>query len=232
MTLFRAMCWGLALSGLLWVPSSSLAQGDASKPCGCTEQDLLDVKSRIQQTQRAMDELDRMIKEWSTGERATMTMADAGSSTGKGLEGFRDEVLMSDLGFGMVRLPGARSFGATTDPNCEVTFPKPPTQCLKGALLDHEAVHVKACKDNKQSFWEWVFADWKGKQRVADYLREERAGYQKENERLKKEQEKQPKTPCTELDKSAKAAAQQSSSQSERNNDSANRLSGYGVSLK
>lgn len=232
MTLFRAMCWGLTVGALLWVPSSTLAQSNDSKPCGCTEQDLLDVKSRIQQTQRAMDELDRMIKEWSTGERATMTMNDGASQTGTGIEGFRDGVLMSDLGFGMVRMAGARSFGATTDPNCDVIFKEPPTQCLKGALLDHEAVHVKACKDNKQSFWEWVFADWKGKQRVADYLREERAGYQKENERLKKEQEKQPKAPCTELDKSAKAAAQQASSQSERNNEAGNRLSGYGAALK
>lgn len=240
MTRSRAIWWGLVLSALLWVPSSSLAQGDASKSCGCTEQDLLDVESRILVTQRAMDELDRMIKEWSTPTKATVTMQQAADQAGMDVdvEDFRDLILMKDLGFGMTALEGARRWGGKTDPACDVIFKDAnqnvgnPPKCLKLALIDHENVHVKICKAKKQSLLEWMFNDWKDKETVADYLKEERLGYQTENERLKQEQQKQPKTPCTELDKSAKGRAKAAGAQSQRNNDSANRLSGYGDALK
>jgi hypothetical protein len=227
MALFRAIFVGLALSALLWVPSSSLAQYD-NKPCGCTSQDGHDLDSRILQTQKAMNKLDSMIKEWG-GERATMTMEDGGNINGKTPMEFRKDILMSELEFAMTGLAHARSYGADTDRACDVNFKVEPTKCLKGALLDHEAVHVKVCKAKKKFN---PFADFRDDQLVTDYLKEERAGYQAENERLKEEREKLKQCFLTDLDPSTKGALNQLFSQRDRLNDAGNRLDGYGKSLE
>jgi hypothetical protein len=226
MKIFRAIFVGLALSALLWVPSSSLAQYD-KKPCGCTSQDSHDLDSRILQTEKAMRKLDEMIKEWSTGERATMTLSDGGVANDKGAEGFRG-ILMAELNFSMVGLPYARSYGAKTDAACDVIINPDATKCLRGALMDHEGVHAKVCKAKKKFN---PFADFRDDQLVSDYLKEERAGYQAENERLKDEREKQKQCFLTDLDPSTKGALNAAFAQRDRNNDAANRLSGYGEAL-
>jgi hypothetical protein len=234
MKIFRAIFVGLALSALLWVPSSSLAQYD-KKPCGCTSQDNLDLDSRIQQTEAAKRELDRMIKEWSTPTRATVTMGEAGRQNNMSAEEFRDQILMKQqLNPAMFHayIPNARAFGAERDYKCNVTFPKEPTKCLKGALLEHEGMHEKLCREKEQLLLFAIFANWQSNQLVVDYLKEEREGYRLENERLKEEREKLKQCFLTDLDPSTKAALNQAFAQRDRNNDSANRLSGYGASLE
>lgn len=221
----------LLIAGIVsWIPEQLYAQG--SPPCGCTDQDKLDVKSRIQQTEAAMKELDRMIKFWQGRNNGTMTLEDGGNQQDVSHEEFREGVLMRELGFAMYPafVRGARAFGARTNAACEVVVPPQATQCLRGALADHENVHAKACKANKSVN---PFADWRSSQTIVDYLKEEREGYQKENERLKREQEIQNKQ-CqpTQPDKSAKQQAQQDLAQQERNNQANQRLQIYGAAVK
>jgi hypothetical protein len=222
---------GLLAAGVLaWLPADIRAQGPA--PCGCTDQDKLDLKSRIQQTDAAMRELDRMIKFWQGRNNGGMTLEDGGNQQDVSHEEFREGVLMRELGFGMYPafIKGARAFGARTNAACEVVVPPQATQCLRGALADHEAVHAKACKANKSLN---PFADWRSAQTIVDYLKEEREGYQKENERLKKEQDLQNKQ-CqpTQPDASAKQQAEQAVTQQERNDQASQRLQMYGAALK
>ena len=220
----------LAICALAWLPSGLHAQGTG--PCGCTEQDKLDVKSRIQQTEAAMRELDRMIKFWQGRANGSMTLGDGADQSGMNTEEFRSTVLMGELGFVFypAQIKGSRAFGANTGPACDVTVNPNATACLRGALQDHENVHAKACKANKSLN---PFADWRSSQTVVDYLKEEREGYQKENERLKREQEKQTKE-CkpTKLDPSTKNQLQQQLAQQERNNQSNARLQNYETALQ
>ena len=126
--------------------------------------------------------------------------------------------------------PLARSFGAETDPACHVTVDPQATPCLRGALEDHEAVHKKAC-DKSKSFN--PFIDWRASQRVVDYMKEEKAGYQKELERLTKELEQQKKNckSVTKLDPSMQGQLQWALAQQERLESANNRLESYGKSL-
>ncbi len=225
------LLFGLFVAGVLGgMPADLHAQG--SKPCGCTDQDKLDLKSRIQQTEAAMRELDRMIKFWQGRNNGTMTLEDGGNQMDTSHEEFREGVLMKDLGFAMYPafIKGARAFGARTNGACEVEVPPQATQCLRGALEDHENVHAKACKANKSLN---PFADWRSGQTIVDYLKEEREGYQKENERLKREQDLQNKQ-CqpTQPDPSARQQAQQDLTQQERNNQAVQRLQMYGTAVK
>lgn len=222
----------LALFALLWFPPGSSAQGSGSKPCGCTQQDKLDLESRIKQTEAAMRELDRMIKGWEQKDKGSMTLEEGGNQNEMSGEEFRENILMRELGFAMfpAYMKGARVFGARTDPACDVIVPPQATQCLRGALGDHEAVHGRACKANKGLN---PFVDWRNGQRIVDYLKEEREGYQKEHDRLSKEQETQTKqcTP-TQLDPSAKQLLQQTLAQQDRLNQANTRLQSYATSLK
>jgi hypothetical protein len=220
----------LAICALAWLPADLHAQGTGA--CGCTEQDKLDVKSRIQQTEAAMRELDRMIKFWQGRANGSMTLDDGATQQDMSSEEFRSTVLMGELGFVFypAQIKGSRAFGAGTGPTCEVEIDPNATACLRGALQDHENVHAKACKANKSLN---PFVDWRSSQTVVDYLKEEREGYQKENERLKREQEIQNKQ-CkpTQLDPSAKNQLRQTLAQQERNNQSNARLQTYGTALQ
>lgn len=187
MKIFRLVTASLLpLMVLLWLPSSSGAQGAAgvksnvSVPlgCGCRPQDETDLNSRIKQVEAAMKEYDALIKEWEAKEKGAkepllLTSENRGSVQGS--VGFR----MSS-----VRTSNARSFKAETDPSCTTTIEPNATLCLRGALQDHELVHKKACDANKSAN---PFVDWRDKQRVVDYMKEEKAGYQKEWDRLQDE---------------------------------------------
>ncbi len=228
MTVLRGL---LVTSMLIWIPVDLRAQGT---PCGCTKNDLLDVTSRIQQTEAAMRELDRMITYWQGKNNGSMTLEDGGDQQGVSHEEFRDGVLMKELNFILspARLPGAKPYGALTDPACDVIVDPKATQCLRGALQDHENVHAKACKANKSPN---PFSDWRSDQKIVDYLKEEREGYQKENDRLKREQgiqnkQCQPSQP-TKLDPSALQILQKQLSLVQQSNQANTRLQAYGLSL-
>ena len=222
--------WAVAAVAFAWASAGLHAQGGG--PCGCTEQDKLDVKSRLQQTEAAMRELDRMIKFWQGRANGSMTLEDGADQSGMSTEEFRGTVLMGELGFVFypAQIKGSRAYGANTGPTCDVTVHPNATACLRGALQDHENVHAKACQAHKSLN---PFVDWRGGQTVVDYLKEEREGYQKEHERLKREQDAQSRQ-CqpTQLDPSAKNQLQQALAQQERTNQSNARLQTYGTALQ
>ena len=136
MKIFRLMmCSLLPLMALLWIPSSSGAQGAAgfksnvSVPlgCGCSPQDEKDLDSRIKQVEAAMKEYDALMKEWEAKEKGAkepllLTSENRGSVQGS--VGFR----MSS-----VRTSNARSFKAETDPGCKTAIDPNATPCLRGA---------------------------------------------------------------------------------------------------
>lgn len=168
------------VQGLTWEEVNAQIQQNLNTPiaCSCREQDKTDLESRIKQVDAARKEYDALIKEWETKEKGAnepllLTQENRGSVQGS--VGFR----MSG-----VRIPNARSYGAETDPTCATHIDPDATPCLRGALQDHESVHKKACEANKSSN---PFVDWRSKQRVVDYMKEEQAGYQKELDRLKDE---------------------------------------------
>lgn len=217
----------LLLLGLLtWVgiPADSPAQSSGQSACSCKKQDKLDLESRIKQVKAAMLEYDALIREWENKEKsggAPLLL----NSTHRGSVQGSVEFKMSLIGD-----PNARSFGAATDPNCKVTIDPNATPCLRGALQDHEAVHQKACKENISSN---PFIDWRDSQRVVDYMKEEKAGYQKELERLTKELNQQQKNcqTLTTLDPSMQRQLQGALAQRERLQSANNRLKSYGKSL-
>jgi hypothetical protein len=215
-------CSLLAVIALLGVPASSRAQGGAQAPCGCSQQDKIDMESRSKQVDAAIRELDRMIKDWEGRER----------SAGEKL--FLNEelrtVLMRDLGFSMIKDPKAAAYGAETDPTCAVTIDPKATRCLRNALEDHESIHKKVCDEKKSPN---PFVDFRSSQRVVDYLKEEKEGYQKEQGRLTRDLDLQKKncTTVTQLDKSAQQQLQQLLAQRERLRDAKNRLEMYGTRL-
>ena len=208
----------LATLTLLGVPSSTRAEGGAQAPCGCTQQDKIDLESRTKQVDAAIRELDRMIKDWEARER------------GAGEKLFLNEelrgVLMRDLGFSMIKDPKAAAYGADTDPTCAVTIDPKATRCLRGALEDHEAVHKKVCDEKKSPN---PFVDFRSSQRVVDYLKEEKEGYQKERSRLTSDLDVHKKncTTVTQLDKSAQQQLQQVLAQRERLLSAKHRLDLY-----
>ena len=117
------------------------------------------------------------------------------------------------VGFRMstVRTANARSFAAETDAGCATKIDPNATPCLRGALQDHESVHKKACEANKSIN---PFVDWRDKQRVVDYMKEEQAGYRKESERLQQELQKMKKY-CS-LDKSIRWALERAAADRDR----------------
>jgi hypothetical protein len=215
-------CSVLAVIALFGIAADSRAQAGAQAPCGCTQQDKTDLESRTKQVDAAMRELDRMIKDWEGRER----------SAGEKL--FLSEelraVLMRDLGFSMIKDPKAAAYGAETDPTCTITIDPKATRCLRGALEDHEAVHKKVCDEKKSPN---PFIDFRSSQRVVDYLKEEKEGYQKERNRLTSDLDLQKKncTTVTQLDKTAQQQLQQLLAQRERLRSAKHRLEMYGAKV-
>ncbi|MDH5429563.1 MAG: hypothetical protein OEZ57_09165 [Nitrospirota bacterium] len=206
---------------LIGIPIDSRAQGSA---CGCSQQDKLDLDSRIKQVTAAMKEYDALISEWERKEKGAgepLMLNSTHRRSVQGSVGFR----MSGAGD-----PNARRFDAVTDAACYITVNPAATSCLRGALEDHEAVHKKACEKNTSSN---PFTDWRASQRVVDYMKEEQAGYQKELERLTKERNQQQKNcqKLTKLDPSMQRQLEQGMAQQERLQSANNRLESYGKSL-
>ena len=201
---------------------SPVARGQGA--CGCSQQDKLDLESRIKQVKAAMQEYDALIKEWETKEKGAGEPLLLNSTHRGNVQG--------SVGFKMsaAKDPNARAFDAVTDPACHTHVNSGATPCLRGALEDHEAVHQKAC-DKHKSFN--PFADWRSNQRVVDYMKEEQAGYQQELERLMKELDQQQKNcpKITKLDPSMQRQLQGALAQRERLQSAQNRLENYGKSL-
>lgn len=222
MKIFRLVtCSLLPLMALLGLPSSSGAQGAIPIGCGCSKQDQTDLESRIKQVEAAMKEYDALSKEWEAKEKSAkepllLTQENRGSVQGS--VGFR---------MSAVRTSNARSFGAETDPSCTTSIDPAATPCLRGALQDHESVHKKVCDANKSMN---PFVDWRDKQRVVDYMKEEQAGYQKELDRLNDELNKM-KRFCS-LDPSTRALLEQAAAQKQRLEESAARVEKYAKTLR
>ncbi|MCA9466010.1 MAG: hypothetical protein KC643_11290 [Nitrospira sp.] len=214
------------LMSLLTNPSGAIGQS----ACGCTQQDKLDVESRIKQVKGAIQELDALVKEWEAREKAAGEPFD--------LDPDSKNVVADTLTFKMAGVadPNARRFGADTDRKCQVHISPGATPCLRGALEDHEAVHRAACEAarDQRPIYDIVGAiNWRLKQRVVDYMKEEKAGYQKELERLTKELDQQKKNckTVTKLDPSMQRQMKGAMAQQERLQSASNRLTKYGQSL-
>jgi hypothetical protein len=200
---------------LLWVPCSMGAEVDFEAEvkkhmndpigCGCSKQDETDLESRIKQVEAAIKEYESQIKEWEAKEKSakeTLFLTNDNRGSVQGSVGFR---------MSTVRTANARSFAAETDAGCTTKIDPDATSCLRGALQDHESVHKKACEANKSLN---PFVDWRDKQRVVDYMKEEQAGYRKESERLQQELQKMKKY-CS-LDKSIRWALERAAADRDR----------------
>ncbi len=87
-------------------------------------------------------------------------------------------------------------------------------------------MHKKECDKNKGK----DLIDWRFTQRVVDYMKEEKAGYQKELERLNEESNKQKN--CPKLDRSAQQLLEQAAAQQKRLDQAQSRVGKYTKSLK
>ena len=205
--LFMVLLWPTAVKGAPGVDLEAEIKKNLNVPvaCSCGDQDKTDLESRIKQVEAAIKEYEALIKEWETKERGakeSLLLTHENRGSVQGSVGFR----MSG-----VRISNARSFGAETDPTCTTTIDPDATPCLRGALQDHESVHKKACDANKSMN---PFVDWRDKQSVVDYMREEQAGYQKELARLKAELDKM--KPFCSLDRSVQEALRHIAAEKER----------------
>jgi hypothetical protein len=173
--------------------------------CGCSKQDETDLESRIKQVEAAIKEYESQNKEWEAKEKSakeSLFLTNDNRGSVQGSVGFR---------MSTVRTANARSFAAETDAGCATKIDPNATTCLRGALQDHESVHKKACEANKTIN---PFVDWRDKQRVVDYMKEEQAGYRKESERLQQELQKMKKY-CS-LDKSIRWALERAAADRDR----------------
>lgn len=215
----------LVATGLLWLPSGTAAEIDLEAEikkhlndpiaCSCNKQDETDLESRLKQVEAAIKEYESLIKEWETKEQgAKEPLLLTGDNRGS---------VQGSVGFRMstVRTANARSFAAETDPSCKTWVDPNATPCLRGALQDHESVHKKACDANKSLN---PLVDWRSKQRVVDYMREEQAGYKKELDRLKSELDTMKKY-CS-LDPSVRRALEQRKANQDRLREASENVNG------
>ena len=205
--LFLALLWPAHVMAAPGTDFAAEMKKNSNVPvaCSCSDQDKTDLESRIKQVDAAIKEYEALIKEWETkekGAKESLFLTRDNRSSVQGSVNFRM--------YG-IRIANARSFGAETDAACDTTIDANATPCLRGALQDHEAVHRKACEANKSVN---PLVDWRDKQRVVDYMKEEQAGYQKELERLKSEQDKM-KAFCS-LDRSVQNALRGMAAEKER----------------
>jgi hypothetical protein len=216
MRILNSATYSLVLgTALLWAPCSTGAEVDFEAEvkkhmndpigCGCSKQDETDLESRIKQVEAAIKEYESQNKEWEAKEKSakeSLFLTNDNRGSVQGSVGFR---------MSTVRTANARSFAAETDAGCATKIDPNATTCLRGALQDHESVHKKACEANKTIN---PFVDWRDKQRVVDYMKEEQAGYRKESERLQQELQKMKKY-CS-LDKSIRWALERAAADRDR----------------
>ncbi len=220
MKTFRLMTYSLPLVALLWLPSSSIAQGSSQKPCGCTNQDKADLEQRIKRVEAAMKEYDALVKEWEQKEK--------GSGESLLLNPTARQSVQGSVWFKMknIKFRNAVDYKADTDASCKVTIDPAASACLRGALEDHEGLHKKECEKNKGK----DLIDWRFTQRVVDYMKEEKAGYQKELDRLNEESNKQKN--CPKLDPSARQLVDQAAAQQKRLGQAETRVEKYAKTLR
>jgi len=231
MTILRLILFGLfGLLALTWLPSDSRAQGPQD-PCSCKAQDKLDLEERIKKLVEADKEYDNLIKHWQQQPKTMLKESLRTAEQGK-----------VNTAMAKIKTPGATRYSGTlggTDVNCESWISDEAPLCLRRALKDHEAKHKTRCDAHKdpenELFVELLSgsADWRDKQTIVDYLKEEKADHQGEIAIYQSELKKMQNN-CkqfTELDRSEKMLLEQALAQRERLDQAEKRVSDYGQSL-
>ena len=192
----------LVLALLLWLPSGSLAQVQAAQVgCTCDEQDKIDMEDRLKMIENAFKAIDWLIKQWE-GEEKTRG----------------EEVKLDDTIRGSLRTTINREMSrdhnsaaniakaVTEDFRCQIKSVEGPA-CLKAGLTQHEKHHQDLCKKELPGY--------RYRQRVVDYLKEERHGYEIEKQFYEKELTRL-KNSCPKQDRSTQESLQAQKERMER----------------
>jgi uncharacterized protein YhaN len=183
--LFTALFWPSFSAGAQDIDLAAEIKKHLNVPvaCSCKDQDKADLEQRIKRVEAAMKEYDALVKEWEQREKGAKEPLLLDPTSRKSVQG--------SVWFKMknIKVANAVDYSAETDPSCTVKISPSASRCLRGALEDHEALHKHECDKNKHKH----LLDWRFTQRVVDYMKEEKAGYQKELDRLKDESEKMKK---------------------------------------
>lgn len=184
MKLLRLVLYVLMLACIIttWSPAASRAEekhpepagpSGSAQPCSCDKQDQIDMENRLKQIENAFKAIDWLIKQWH-GEESTRG----------------GEVTMDETIYDSVRNTINREMSRDVNPNarlakakfidfrCEIKSVEGPI-CLKAALMEHEKHHQDLCKTKLPGF--------RFRQRVVDYLKEERHGYEIEKQYYERE---------------------------------------------
>ena len=220
-------CGLLGLLALTWLPSGSGAQG--TKPCSCKLQDKLDLEERIKKLAEADKEYDNLIKQWQQQPKTMLNKSLRNAEQAK-----------VNAAMAKIKTPGATRYSGTlggTDAACSSWISPEVPPCLRPAIEDHEKKHKAQCDAYKGNVIVDLLTkgsiDWRDKQTIVDYLKEEKADHQGEVALLQAELDKM-KNHCqqyTELDRSEKRTLEQALAQGERMDQAEKRLEEYGESL-
>ena len=201
-----ATCSLFLLLTLLWPPSSTAAEkvdvdAEVKKhlntpiACGCSLQDDIDLTNRINLVMMIRSEFGAAKSKYA-GSKQTVTPA------------IRDAVQQPIVKrINNERDKKAGDYSAKTyDFGCFTLIETGTSPCLRGALDDHEAVHRQVCDAHPLGF--------RFDQLVENWLQEEMDAYQKEEDRLRDEQNK--RLPFCKLDPSVQQALMQIAAEKER----------------
>jgi hypothetical protein len=183
MKLIRLISYGLlVVASTVWIPTGIQAEEKHAEPpgpsgsvppCSCDKQDRIDMENRLKQIENAFKAIDWLIKQWQ------------GEETARGGEVTMDETIYESVRNTINREmsrdvnPHARLAKAKfVDFMCEIKSVEGPP-CLKAAVLQHEQHHQEVCKTKLPGY--------RFRQRVVDYLKEERHGYEIEKQYYERE---------------------------------------------
>ena len=175
-------CSLLIITSTFWIPAGVQADekhsepaepSGSAQPCSCDKQDKVDMENRLKQIENAFKAIDWLIKQWQ------------GEESSRG-----GEVTMDETIYESVRNTINREMSRDVNPNarlakakfidfgCEIKSVEGPS-CLKAAVLEHEKHHQSVCKTKLPGY--------RFRQRVVDYLKEERHGYEIEKQYYERE---------------------------------------------
>ena len=215
------------LTAFVWFPSDTQAdpqpltqeQIDAEVqknlntpvPCSCHASDEDDLKSRAAGVNAAIAEFAAQKAQYA-GSKKTLTQAIRNTvqkPVGQKIQN--------------AKLAGAKDYGATTyDFGCFTIIDFSATDCLRGALDDHEAVHRKVCAEHPLGF--------RFDQLVEDWIQEEIDAYSKELKRLNEELKN--RLAFCKLDPSVRQILWQLDSYKQRDKEAKSRLDLYWAFLE
>ena len=196
MRISRCVISGVLAFTALLRPSISVPAGDVDVEaevkkhlndpvaCGCSLQDTIDLKNRINLVSMIILEFGAAKQKYA-GSKQKLTPEIRSAVQKPIIKRINAE-----------KDPKATDAGATTyDFGCWTHVDSGATPCLRGALDDHEAVHRAACDAHSLG--------WRFDQSVEDWIQEELDSYKQELKRLYEEQNKY--LPFCTLDPSVKA---------------------------